>query len=261
MERKGSRIGRPKAALVAAAALGLLTGCADETTGPSGVDPQTITEDVAMVAADQTLEEVAVMGLVGQGLSLARASAAGVPLMGGREVGVSVTFYDAGASEMGTYDPLETARVEIEAEFQGEVSRERWSAEVHRRWNGELTGLEGQETERTWNGTGEAQVARSHHLDDDAEHTYEMESASTIEDVVLGVPRSEHPWPLAGTITRQVHVEVQGGPAGDRSTERTVVITFDGTRHPEMVVNGEPYEIDLDAEGRRRPFHRRGARP
>jgi hypothetical protein len=41
---------------------------------------------------------------------------------------------------------------------------------------------------------------------------------------------------------------------GTETRTREVVITFNGTQYPEMTVDGEMYEVDLEARDGQRPF-------
>ena len=124
-----------------------------------------------------------------------------------------------------------------------------------------ISGLEGEETERVHNGTGTDEIHRTGFDDEGGERSYTMSGDVTITDVVVGVPRSENPWPLSGTITRVVEATILNGPNGDRTVERTVVVTFDGTQFATLEVNGETFVIDLaDRRGNRpqRPRPGRG---
>ena len=85
-----------------------------------------------------------------------------------------------------------------------------------------------------------------------------MSSTSVIDDVVHPVPRTDDAWPLSGTITRNMTVTAVGGPNGDVTKNRTVVITFNGTNLVTMTVDGEIFEIDLSTRSDRRPFRKRG---
>ena len=91
-----------------------------------------------------------------------------------------------------------------------------------------------------------------------------MSSTSVIENVVHPVPRTDDAWPLSGTITRNVTINVTNGPEGDVTKTRTVVIAFNGTYlatmtvYGESTVDGESFEIDLSTRSGRHPFRRRG---
>ena len=70
---------------------------------------------------------------------------------------------------------------------------------------------------------------------------------------MYGVPRSENPWPLSGTIIHHALITFTR-PDGERTRERTATITFNGTQFVIVNVNGEDFEIDLaDRTGRRPP--------
>ena len=122
----------------------------------------------------------------------------------------------------------------------------------------EITGLLGEETERTVNGLGSEYSKRVRTSDEFGTRTYEMNGISAIDNVVHGVPRSEFPHPLSGSITREIEVVITNGPNGDETRTRTVVITFNGTQFPEMTVDGEPFEIDMNRPGGPRPFRKGG---
>ena len=85
-----------------------------------------------------------------------------------------------------------------------------------------------------------------------------MNGSATVAGLVHGVPRSEYPYPLEGTITRQVHVVVteNGELKGERDV--TAVITFNGTQFATLTVDGETFQIDLSKRrvmGRFGPHH------
>ena len=176
----------------------------------------------------------------------------------------TATFFDADGNEQGALDPLTTASIHLVIESTHEFSRDSWTATGTRSRDLLITGLEGEETSRTVNGTGSGTVTRSQHTDEDGVRTYDMSSTSVIENVVHPVPRTDDAWPLSGTITRNVTIDVTNGPEGDVTKTRTVVITFNGTYlatmtvYGESTVDGESFEIDLSTRSGRHPFRRRG---
>lgn len=56
--------------------------------------------------------------------------------------------------------------------------------------------------------------------------------------------------------TRTMKVTVVNGPNGDVTRDVRVVVTFDGDNTATAVVNGETYEIDLDARQGGHPLRR-----
>ena len=225
-----------------------LAACSD-TAGLESSFEESSTLDVAMVAADATIEEHGDLGrLFGGG--------------GGRPPGGdatrTATFFDAAGNEQEAHDPLTTASIHLVIESTHEFSRDSWTGTGTRSRDLWITGLEGEETSRTVNGTGAGSVTRSQHTDADGTRTYDMSSTSVMENVVHPVPRTDDAWPLSGTITRNMTINVVNGPDGDVTKTRTVVITFNGTNLVTMTVGDETFEIDMSTRSDRHPFQRRG---
>ena len=218
--------------------------CSD-TAGLESAFEENLTLDVAMVAADAAIDEFGDMGRLFGG--------------GGPQDGThTATFYDEDGKVQDALDPLTTASIHLVIESTRDFSRDTWTGTGTRTRDIMITGLLGEETTRTVNGTGSADVTRSQHTDENGTRTYDMMSTSTIVDVLHPVPRTDESWPLLGTITRNVTINVINGPNGDVTRTRTVVITFNGTDMPSMTVDGEPFEVDMSTRSGRRPFHRRG---
>jgi hypothetical protein len=239
-------------------ALALAVACSDTPNEPSEADLQ-VSEDVAAYAADLTGDDIILMtSFAEQSLGAPFASP---PFDGNLTVSREVTFYDDDEAtiEMDFFHPLETATVNFLFSLEGERSRttERgtMTVEVSRDRDMWLSGLEGEETERTWNGTGSKDVDRVRESDENGTRTYDMDASSVIDNVVVGVPRSENPWPLRGTIRREIHVVVVNGLGDTFTRDRTVVITFNGTQFVIMTVNGEEFEIDLAERTHKRRDH------
>jgi hypothetical protein len=119
-----------------------------------------------------------------------------------------------------------------------------------------LTGL--LSAEHHLNGTGHEEVYRSGNPEDGGEMTFDMTVDVTWDDVVHLQPRSENPYPLSGTVTREILVEVtrDGEVMGGRDV--TAVITFNGTQFVTLSVDGQEYEIDLAQREVKRRWRRGG---
>ena len=169
----------------------------------------------------------------------------------------TATFYEDDMVQ-DALDPLTTDSIHLVVESSHEFSRDTWTGTGTRSRDLWITGLEGEEETRTVNGTGSASMTRSQHTDEDGTRSYSMSSHSSMVDVVHPVPRAEDAWPLSGTITREVTIDVFNGPNGDVTKTRTVVIIFNGTNLPTMTVDGEPFEVDMSTRSGRRPFRRHG---
>ena len=107
------------------------------------------------------------------------------------------------------------------------------------------TGLAGNETQRTWNGTGDGQVSHSRHSDNGETRTYDMTYDTQVQNVVVPFPRTADSWPLSGSIARHVVVKIVGGPHDGETRDRTTVVTFNGTELVPIQVNGKTYTLDL----------------
>jgi hypothetical protein len=243
--------------LALATALGL-GACGEATTGPDLLD-QALSLNAAVVAADATLEDITLargpLGFAHGGLGLGPGGGmgpAGEP-GGGRGIGGelsgtrSVTFYDKDGGVQAAYDSLTTASFHVVVDIAGDVARGGWSGSVKRTRDMTVSGLLGVETTRTVNGKGTESVQRSRTLDDGTEASFDMTGSFIQENLVVPVPGSAKPYPLSGKITRTLKVTVVNGPKGDQTRDVTAVITFDGDSTATAVVNGETYEIDLDA--------------
>ncbi len=250
-----------------AAGFALMTGACADTTGPEALSDELL-NDVALVAADAALEDIALVSAhFGFGLQAVGGMEGGPGMLGGH-MGIggsysgtrSAVFLDEAGDTMPAYDALETAEIHVEMEFEGERTRGTWSASIARTRSMVISGLEGENTTRTLNGTGTSIVARSRHLDDGTERSYDMAGESTHEGVVVPVPGSDPRWPLEGTITRVMHVSIVNGPDGDVERDVVVVITFDGDETANAVINGETVEIDLSTREGGNPLKARFGR-
>ncbi|MEE2669169.1 MAG: hypothetical protein VYD78_04130 [Gemmatimonadota bacterium] len=242
--------------------LGLLVvaACTD-VSGPASPSDRLLNRDVAMVAADAALEDLS--DLVE--LMMAGALAASTETTDRSSTRTrTVSYYDADGNEQDSHDPLTTASIHVVIEGSFEASRGAgWTASGTRARDLMITGLEGENTTRTTNGTGAGTRTKSRHTDDDGVRTYDMTATSVIDNVVhevrgRGVARDRDAYPLSGTITRDINVSVTGGGRADRTKHREVVITFNGTNLVTMTVNGEAFEVDLSTRKGRNPVRRKG---
>ena len=252
----------------------VLGACAEgDSLGPS--DSPTLNADIAAAVADGVGEDVQTMRELNLGLRFGVLfltpdaappgacpwnAATGwhdcepIELPNGLVIDRQYAFYDASGSAMETFDPQQTASIRAQRTVDGEVERETergsLSAEIHHARDFSVSGLQGDEQKRIWNGTGSSEVASTRISDEYGTRTYELSAQVTVVNVE--VPHSNNtdrdPWPLSGTITKQV----QGSVTKDgetRTFERTVVITFNGTQFATATVTGpggsETFEIDL----------------
>lgn len=243
--------------LSGALAVALLTACSTDSTAPSTTAESLINLDVATVTADAAAQDMELMrgpsaGPFGMGF-LARVGAwdCSREARPNFDVTRTCTYKDAAGNVQPAFDPVTTASVIVHAEISGDIERGRWSAAVERVRDLVVTGLAGAETQMTWNGTGTGKVTRVRVAEDGTTRNYEMNSTTTLTNVVIPVPRTATSWPRSGTITKRVVVKRADGT----TVERTVTITFNGTQTAAVTVNGERFDFDLSQRGRP---HRRG---
>lgn len=246
---------------------------------PTPEDPR-LSADVAGVVADgvgedvQTMRELS-MGLHLGGLFLRGTLAPGCPyiaetgwhdcepvtLLNGLTIDRQYAFFNPAGDPMQFYDPDQTASIQAQRTVDGEIERETEygtvSGSVHHERDLTVSGLQGDEQKRTWNGTGSSEITRTQVSDERGTRSYELNTEVLVDDVEVPTWNNSDldPWPLSGSIT----IHVQGTLTRNdqtRSFERTVVITFDGTQFATATVTGlngtETFTIDLAQRHARR---------
>lgn len=264
-------------------ALGLVLGtvaCEDLGPDDNGISDRVLLAEAALVAADgmfQDLDLVRDPGLQAMGFDgigtdplLVGGSRNGCQSMGsggafqcarmnrdGFNFDREVTFFDDGGY------PQEEGFVQGETDaihlvISGEGTRERnfWTVTISRfrdMWMTELLS-----EEHHLKGTGSSTIQRSGNPGDGSARTFDMSVTVEWDDVVHRRPREENPYPLSGTVTRNLFVEATEDGEVIRSKDVTIVITFNGTQYVTMYVNDEPVEIDLAERGVNGRFGRFG---
>jgi hypothetical protein len=116
-----------------------------------------------------------------------------------------------------------------------------------------VSGLQGDEQQRTWNGTGTFSVTRTV-VREQATRSYEI--TGTLKVTGVEVPRSNNEskdrWPRAGTIERTMTVHTTDKDGNAVTFTRKIVVTFDGTQFASATVtrrdgSTETFQIDLAA--------------
>ncbi|MBT8395922.1 MAG: hypothetical protein HKO65_07695 [Gemmatimonadetes bacterium] len=232
-------------------------GCEDGTTDTNDFDNDGLIADAALVAADGMFQDLAHM----QSPTSWAGSAAGpeavpIEIQGSKTFSRTVTFFPGDS-----YDPLLTESMHIVSDLTRQVTHTFWNADIARHRDMTVTGLAGEETVRTWNGSGTGDVFKSRHPEGGAVRTYDMESTATITNVVRAVPRADNPWPLSGTITRVIHAVRTKEGEDPVEKNLTVTITFNGTQFVKMVVDDGTgpveYDVDLAERNVNRRFQRK----
>jgi len=245
----------------------ILGACSQDSTGTQATP--LLDADVAMVVADNTGETVDVMREPVLFPVLTPAFSAGfgdfnpsvncpynsttkrlecppVSRDGGKfTITRSYAFWDASDVSQDHFDALLTAKANIQVHASGERDLPNWSATVDRTRDMTATGLAGDETERTWNGTGTNHITRSRHTDNGQARSYDLDCNSTVTDVVVPVPRGADRFPISGSITHTCTITFVGGPKDGQSITRTATVTFNGSESVSLTINGHTFDLDL----------------
>ncbi len=247
-----------RGAIAALPTLLLLGACGTDLDAPAAEEERQLDLDVAQFAADATGDDIVLMtdeadetmrpgfadqsGCTRQGFRRIRCGPRdfGGDLSFTREV----TFLDEFGDEQDAFDPQTTASINMVVSMEGDRTRGPMSVSVNRQRNVTVSGLLGDETERTSNGTGSASVNRTHHSDENGDRVYDMSASTTITNVVIAVPR-QGTWPLSGTIAREITVEVVRGLEDTRTRTRSVTVEFNGTQFVSITIDGETFTLDL----------------
>jgi hypothetical protein len=257
----------------------VLSACEDNSMGPDAYQQEKplnnneFVMDMAIIAADAVLEDIDAWGSefdfsIGLGFEVAtsingeKTSKKFHPCKPGHhKIGWScareVSFFNEVGNSQTDYNKLTTARVHAITAISGDVSRERWSALVNREKDMTITGLAGENTHRTINGSGTVEVNKSKHLNNGTVREYDMTGSFTKTDVVMPVHGTTPRYPISGTITRSMQATVVNGKKGDRKKSVEMTITFDGDSTANMIVNGKELEIDLTAKKGKDPLRRK----
>lgn len=253
-----------------------LVACSDSTGVNSNVSMDDQLETTAISASDATVEDVEVLYAsdnmlaasgplvfrAPQGLSANASWTFGddcaynetegrhicpVISAGGLTLNRDYAFFTDGGAPMATFSDVNTASANFHIAVSGVHVADAGADTVERDRSMTVSGLGGQETSRTWNGTGtrndggyrtDGDVKRSYHVDDDV----------TLTNVVVSLPRAEHRWPMSGTITRHLTgsgAVTRGDAERTFSISRTATITFNGTQFVPLTVGGVTYTLDL----------------
>jgi len=242
-------------------AAGALIGLVACSTTENTTSDAILTADLAAVGAEAAAQDVEIMhgpgGMLGFGL---RADFGLFGCEGGSRHGLTVVrscvFKDGAGNVQTGYDAQTTASIALHTEISGDFSRGSMSASIERTTDVTVTGLEGSETSRTWDGSGSGSSSRVRQSDDGEVRQYDIAHTGTITNVVIPVPRTEDGWPLSGSITRSMTVTFTGGPRDGETVQRTVTVTFNGTPIVTVTVNGTTFDFDLRT--RQRPARREG---
>lgn len=165
---------------------------------------------------------------------------------------VAVTFYDAAGNPQQTFDPNTTHRMNVHARAHGTLVAEHHQAMVGTDRMLDVTGLLPADTELLVDGAVRDTADCAFESEDGNEaRQVRMEGDGSLEDVRLLKDRRQNPYPLSGTARWHLRVDASqrtGEETEEAHYEVTVVVTFNGTAHPTIEVNGQyRYRANLES--------------
>jgi len=164
---------------------------------------------------------------------------------------VTRTFYDADGNPLSDYGPSAT-RLRLTARATGSISTAQWSASVGRAGILDVTGIQSAEDTLQFDGAGNDTV-QCHFLsyDGSRERYFYALGGRSLEAVRLLKNRDVNPYPLSGKARWAWAVDrLRSNNREDVEMHFTalVVVTFNGTADPEIVVDGTyHYRVNLSS--------------
>jgi hypothetical protein len=232
--------------------LPLLGGCGNKVTAPDSADQQT--------ADDLAIQTAINVTLVGGDLEFAMSSTPLAPQAGARQASparalwdttvvangityeASRTFYDAAGAPLPDYGPL-AVRLRWASRAFGTFVSPRDTASVGHDAVLDVRGIQAGEDTLTFDGTClDTLQNRFRSLDGSRVRYFYWTSSTTVSAVDrLRTAGPIDGWPLSGTVSYVVSADrLRSNDRVDveAHVDATVVVTFNGTSQPEIVVNG-----------------------
>ncbi|MDE3173887.1 MAG: hypothetical protein KGN74_12510 [Gemmatimonadota bacterium] len=159
----------------------------------------------------------------------------------------TVEYFDSTGAPMLAFNDTTTASANVVAKTSGVRTTGNGADTVSRARTLTATGLLGHNTTRTWNGTGSG-TSSAYWTDSAATRSAVTAENATFTNVVVDLPRSTHPYPASGVVTRVVSgagTVVRNGTTRTFTFSRTVTVTFNGTEFVPMLVGTQAFTLDL----------------
>jgi hypothetical protein len=245
-------------ALVATACL-FAVACSDDPTGPDTSLTAEMRADVAASSGELIAQDVETMAhseasstvLFAYGGDLSTdgcTGALGVFLctntVGELDGAARLTFRDADGEAQDDFDATTTATAAIELDTDGSIDRSGFEMTFATERDFAITGMAGAETSRTWAGSGTAEVSTALHNDT---RGYTFASTTTYSNVVVPASGTAPRWPVSGTATTSVDLDVTAGPDNGESATVTATVTFNGTANVPLRVGGADFMLNLQS--------------
>lgn len=153
-----------------------------------------------------------------------------------------LTFRDAGGTAQYNFDATTTASAAIDLDSDGTMSHAGFSIDFDSERDLQVSGMAGNEQQRTWAGTGTVTVSNSLH---DAQRAYSYTATTVYTDVVVPVAGSTS-WPQSGKATTTMNLEATSGSDDGETATITAVVTFNGTADVPIRIGETTYQLNLD---------------
>lgn len=248
---------------VSAASLALvcylaLTGCSSSTAPESSLSQQDADLIAAQLAASLASSNGGAMVEIDAAREHAVAASAGrfgtassetTFASGNVSYSLTIRFYDAGGSELPGWDTT-AVRMVVQARATGDFSSPECTTSVAHSALHDVTGIELLSDRLTFNGTaGDTLEADFTDLEPSAIEWLDWRSATDWESVVALKDPGVNPYPLSGRLRWRAVADAlfqNNGQQVQTHHEVTAWVTFNGTRFPEIVVDGRySYRVDL----------------
>jgi hypothetical protein len=153
----------------------------------------------------------------------------------------SWTYKDCEGLEQEVYDASTTGSIELVSDGSGSLDRRRIVKTFTRHAEITVSGLCGDNEDFTVNGnaTSESQMTFTAHKRDLVRY-YSVEMSTDLNDIVISIDRETNPWPLSGNISCVMVIDKARDADGVEviiHVEKKVVITFNGTSTPDIVID------------------------
>ena len=164
------------------------------------------------------------------------------------------TWFDAGNVEMLSFNPVTTVRMFATSRGVGTIETPSDTASIGTAGTLDVRGISVAQDTLVTNASRSdtVQAVFTPPLRGGRVHLY-TEGTGAWSEVRNVKPVNANPWPLSGTATWTLHVSrLRSSSRGDVSStfDETVVVTFNGTRYPDVsVTGGFHYTIDLMTGG------------
>ena len=255
------RLLRVPAACLVIAGVFLWSGCSDNPTTPQN---QFTAQDADLMAAQLGASLASSNGGAMVEIDVAREQAVSAAASGGfptasaettftrgnMDYTLSVSFFDATGAELPGWDTT-AVRMTLQARAHGTVSSSQYTVDVGHASLHDITGIEMSSDQLTFNGEAD-DTLNADFVDPETAGAASFDWLSTTdwENVVALKDDTVNPYPLSGRLVWTAVanlVAMQNGQLATGHYEVTAWVTFNGTRYPEIVIEGSHhYVVDLE---------------